>query len=148
MRGAFHSHSKPATASLKASLWLRINRVFLHLPFQAFIIVWVFLMSGELEIILSWNVNVECQSVMACHSVQTDKLLCCQSGHQIKQIVRLINGKQEDEKKQQLFIIMPWIHQMEDAFFATLNSFTTILICMQCYSTIPIRGTKKEVIAD
>lgn len=78
--------------------------MFHHVPFQAFIIVWVFLMSGELEIIQSWSVNMECQSVMACHSVQTDKLLCCQSGHQIKQTVRLINGKQGDEKRSSSFI--------------------------------------------
>lgn len=57
--------------------------MFHHIPFQAFIIVWVFLMSGELEIIQSWSINIECQSVMACHSLQTDKLLYCQSGHQI-----------------------------------------------------------------
>lgn len=39
---------------------------------------------------------MECQSIMACHSVQTDKLLCCQSGHQIKQIVSVLDRKQGD----------------------------------------------------
>ena len=46
---------------------------------------------------------MECQSVMACHSVQTDKLLCCQSGYQIKQIVRVIDDKQENEKNNSPF---------------------------------------------
>ena len=77
--------------------------MFHHVPFQALIIVWVFLMSGELEIIQSQSVNMECQSVMACHSVQTDKLLCCQSGYQIKQIVRVIDDKQENEKNNSPF---------------------------------------------
>lgn len=80
--------------------------MFHHVPFQAFINAWVFSMSAELEIIQSRSVNMECQSVMACHSEQTDKLLCCQSGHQIKQIVRVINGKQENEKIRPYFITM------------------------------------------
>lgn len=54
-------------------------------------------MSGELEIIQS--VNMKCQFFMARHSVQMDELPCCQSGQQIKQIVGIINGKQEHEKK-------------------------------------------------
>lgn len=78
--------------------------MFHHVPFQAFIIVWVFSMSGELEIIQRWGVNMECQSVMACHSVQTHKLRFCQSGHQIKQSVRVINGEQEDENIGPYFI--------------------------------------------
>lgn len=76
------------------SLWLRINLVFHHVSPPAFIMVWVFLMSYRLEINQSWSITVERQSVMACHSVQTDKLLCCQSSHQIKQTVIVINGKQ------------------------------------------------------
>lgn len=104
-------------------------------------------MSGELEIIQRCSINMDWQSSMACHSVQTDKLLCCQSSHQLKQIARVTNDKQEGEKISPYFITMGCIHQMADAFFA-LNFFTTILICMQCYSTIPIRGTKTGVIAD
>lgn len=33
-----------------------MNLVFHHVPFQAFIMVWVFLISGELEITLGWSV--------------------------------------------------------------------------------------------
>lgn len=55
-------------------------------------------MSCKLEIIQSRSITMKCQSIMACHSVQTDKLLCCQSGHQIKQTVSLINRKPEDGK--------------------------------------------------
>lgn len=64
--------------------------MFHHFPFQAVIVVWVFLMGGEPQ---------HGMSIMACHSVQSDKLLCCQSGQQIKQIVRVVNGKQEYKKK-------------------------------------------------
>lgn len=96
----------------KASL-----RLFRHIPSQAFIIVGVFLMSVELEIIQSCSINMDWQSCMACHSVQTDKLLCCQSGHQLKQIARVTNDKQEDEKIRPVFITMGWIYQMADAFF-------------------------------
>lgn len=104
-------------------------------------------MSGELEIIQSCSINMDWQSSMACQSVQTDKLLCCQSRYQLTQIVGVTSDKQEDEKISPYFITMGWIHQKADAFYA-LNFFTTVLICMQCYSTIPIRGTKKGVIAD
>lgn len=45
-----------------------------HVSFQAFIIAWVFSTSGELEIIQSESVNMKCQSFIACHSVQTEKL--------------------------------------------------------------------------
>lgn len=48
--------------------------------------------------------ELERQSVMACHSMQTDKLLCCQSGHQIKHTARELNGQQEDEKISPCFI--------------------------------------------
>lgn len=105
--------------------------MFHHVTFQACIIVWVFLMSGELEIIQSWIVNMKCQSVMACHSVQTDKLLCCQSGRQIKQIVRVINGKQKDEKTPYL-ITMPQMHQMIDVF---LHSTPLQLSSFACNAT-------------
>lgn len=74
-------------------------------------------MSGELEIIQSWSVNTNCQSVKACHSVQTDELLCCHSGHQIKHIVWVINGQQEDEKNQSLSPHVACTRQMIDAFF-------------------------------
>lgn len=63
-------------------------------------------MSGELEIIQSWNVNTDCQSCTARHSAQTDKLLCCRSGHQLKQTARVINDKREDEKISPHFITM------------------------------------------
>lgn len=76
-------------------------------------------MSGELEIIQSLSVNMECQSVMACHSVQTDKLLCCQSDHQIKHIVGVINAEQGERwgKKSPCSINMAWMHHMLDAFY-------------------------------
>lgn len=51
------------------------------------------LMSCKVEIIQSWSVSMDCQFVMARHSVQTDKLLCCHSCYQMKQIVRVINCK-------------------------------------------------------
>lgn len=74
-----------------------------HFPFQAVIVVWVFLISGELKLEHQYG-----KSIMACHSMQLDitliELLCSQSGHQIKQIVRVVNGKQEYEKKCPLVI--------------------------------------------
>lgn len=54
---------------------------------------------------------------MARHSSQTDKLLCCQSDHQTKHIVRVINGKEDNEKKCPHFISMVGLHQMLDAYF-------------------------------
>ena len=109
------SKKKKNTTSLKAFLWLRINLVVHHSSSQAFIKVWVFLMSCKLEIIQCWSINMDCQFVMACHSVQTDKLLCCRSGYQIKQIERVINCKRWKKKS----ITVVWKHQMIHAFLFT-----------------------------
>lgn len=69
-----------------------------HFSFQAVIIVWVFLISGELKL-----KHQHLKSIMARHSVHLDitliELLSGQSSHHIKQIVSVVNGQQEYEKK-------------------------------------------------
>lgn len=67
--------------------------MFHHIPFQDFIIVWVYLMNWLTGNYPELVCQHGCRSVMARHSSQTDKLLCCQSDHQTKQIVKVINGK-------------------------------------------------------
>lgn len=79
-------------------------------------------MSGELEIIQRCSINMDWQSYMACHSVQTDKLLCCQSSHQLKQIARVSYNKQEDEKISPYFITIGcilYIKWLMHFFFCT-----------------------------
>lgn len=69
--------------------------MFHHIPFQDFIIVWVYLMNWLTGNYPELVCQHGCRSVMARHSSQTDKLLCCQSDHQTKQIVKVINGKKK-----------------------------------------------------
>lgn len=60
--------------------------------------MWVFLISGEMKL-----EHQHLKSIMACHSVHLDitllELLCSQSSHHVKEIVNVVNGKQENKKK-------------------------------------------------